>query len=137
MAGGASWRGSAGREGCSPGRGGSNGRGSSPSDCARSSDKRVAGSTALPAPGGRSKEAPYLSLAEFMTDQHTAFHMTAPTKGERLDPLLAQHADLSRSRLKPLILAGAVTIDDRTIRDPGHRVNVGDRIGVAIPPDEP
>jgi 23S rRNA pseudouridine1911/1915/1917 synthase len=30
-----------------------------------------------------------------------------------------------------------VTIDSRTILDPGHRVNAGDRIVVAIPPDEP
>ena len=72
-----------------------------------------------------------------MTDQHTAFHMTAPTKGERLDRMLAQAADLSRSRLKTLILAGAVTIGHRTIRDPGHRVNAGDHIAVTIPADAP
>src|SRR3954447_3844918 len=72
-----------------------------------------------------------------MTDKHTAFHTTAANKGERLDRLLATASELSRSRLKTLILAGAVTIDDRTIRDPGHRVNAGDAITVAIPPDEP
>jgi len=72
-----------------------------------------------------------------MTDQHTAFHMTAPAKGERLDRMLAQAADLSRSRLKALILAGAVTIGNRTIRDPGHRVNAGDHIAVTIPADAP
>ena len=63
--------------------------------------------------------------------------MTAAAKGERLDRILAQNADLSRSRLKALILAGAVTIGGSTIRDPGHRVNAGDTIAVAIPPDEP
>ena len=64
--------------------------------------------------------------------------MTAAEKGERLDRVLASRPDaLSRSRLKALILAGAVAIDGNTIRDPGHRVNVGGKIVVAIPPDEP
>jgi 23S rRNA pseudouridine1911/1915/1917 synthase len=72
-----------------------------------------------------------------MTDRNSTFHVTAAAKGERLDRLLAQHAELSRSRLKALILAGAVTIDGNTIRDPGHRVNAGDAIRVTIPPDEP
>jgi 23S rRNA pseudouridine1911/1915/1917 synthase len=72
-----------------------------------------------------------------MTDRHSVFHMTAPAKGERLDRILAQNADLSRSRLKALILEGAVTIGERTILDPGHRVNAGDEISVTIPPDAP
>jgi 23S rRNA pseudouridine1911/1915/1917 synthase len=72
-----------------------------------------------------------------MTDRHSVVHVTAPAKGERLDRLLAQHGDLSRSRLKTLILAGAVTVGGSTIRDPGHRVNAGDMIAVAIPPDAP
>src|SRR5258708_3092704 len=135
LATGMSTRGSTGREGCAP-RGGSNGRVSSSSDCASSSDSRGAGSTGLPPAGGPSKEDPYLSLAEFMTDRHSILHVTAPAKGERLDRTLAQGLDLSRSRLKALILAGAVTIGNRTIRDPGHRVNVGDAIAVAVPPDE-
>ena len=63
--------------------------------------------------------------------------MTAAQKGERLDRTLAQASDLSRSRLKNLILAGAVTVGQRTIRDPGHRVNAGDEISVTIPPDAP
>jgi 23S rRNA pseudouridine1911/1915/1917 synthase len=72
-----------------------------------------------------------------MSDRHSTVHVTAAAKGERLDRLLAQNAELSRSRLKALILAGAVTIDGSTIRDPGHRVNAGDAIRVAIPPDAP
>jgi 23S rRNA pseudouridine1911/1915/1917 synthase len=72
-----------------------------------------------------------------MTDRHSVVHVTAPAKGERLDRVLAQNADLSRSRLKALILAGAVTIGGGTIRDPGHRVNAGDMIAVVIPPDAP
>jgi len=72
-----------------------------------------------------------------MSDRHSTFHITAAAKGERLDRLLAQNAELSRSRLKALILAGAVTIDGSTIRDPGHRVNAGDTIAVTVPPDAP
>jgi 23S rRNA pseudouridine1911/1915/1917 synthase len=57
--------------------------------------------------------------------------------GERLDRLLArQVAALSRTRLKALILDGAVTIGGRTILDPGHRVNLGDEIEVTVPPPE-
>ena len=34
-------------------------------------------------------------------------------------------------------MPGEVTIGGRTILDPGHRVNVGDVISVAVPPPEP
>jgi 23S rRNA pseudouridine1911/1915/1917 synthase len=58
--------------------------------------------------------------------------------GERLDRVLARHvAELSRSRLKALIEAGAVALDSRTIRDPSHRVNSGAAIRLDIPPPEP
>jgi 23S rRNA pseudouridine1911/1915/1917 synthase len=57
--------------------------------------------------------------------------------GERLDRALAAKIELSRSRLKALILAGHVAISGRTIRDPGHRVNAGDEIAVAVPPAAP
>jgi 23S rRNA pseudouridine1911/1915/1917 synthase len=58
--------------------------------------------------------------------------------GGRLDRVLAARiADLSRSRLKALILAGEVAIGGRTIRDPGHHVNAGDAILVDVPPAEP
>jgi 23S rRNA pseudouridine1911/1915/1917 synthase len=58
--------------------------------------------------------------------------------GERLDRALALAiADLSRSRLKALILAGEVTVGGRTVRDPGYRVNAGDAVTVALPPPEP
>src|SRR5690349_4382614 len=58
--------------------------------------------------------------------------------GERLDRVLAAHVTaLSRTRLKALVLAGRVAIGGRTIRDPGQRVNAGDRITVAVPPPEP
>jgi 23S rRNA pseudouridine1911/1915/1917 synthase len=58
--------------------------------------------------------------------------------GERLDRVLARHvAELSRSRLKALIEAGAVMLDGHTIRDPNHRVNSGAVIAVEVPPPEP
>jgi 23S rRNA pseudouridine1911/1915/1917 synthase len=58
--------------------------------------------------------------------------------GGRLDRILAAHvAELSRTRLKALIEAGAVTVDDRTIRDPGHRVNSGAAIAVDVPEPTP
>jgi 23S rRNA pseudouridine1911/1915/1917 synthase len=58
--------------------------------------------------------------------------------GARLDRVLAAHvAELSRSRLKALIEAGAVAVDGRTIRDPSHRVNAGAAIALDVPPAEP
>jgi 23S rRNA pseudouridine1911/1915/1917 synthase len=61
--------------------------------------------------------------------------IAADEAGERLDRALTAHLDeLSRSRLKALILAGHVTISGRTIRDPSHHVNAGDEIAVALPP---
>jgi 23S rRNA pseudouridine1911/1915/1917 synthase len=75
-----------------------------------------------------------------MTDRvrRTEYKVAAAQKGERLDRYLVQGADgLSRSRLKALILAGEVTVNGNTIRDPGHRVNLSDTVAVTIPPDEP
>ena len=64
--------------------------------------------------------------------------VAAEEAGERLDRVLARHvAELSRSRLKALIEAGAVTLDGHTIRDPNHRVNSGAAIAVDVPPPEP
>src|SRR5215216_957971 len=64
--------------------------------------------------------------------------VSAADAGGRLDRLIAASiSDVSRSRLKGLILAGEVTIGGRTIRDPSHRVNAGDVIVVAMPSPEP
>ena len=57
--------------------------------------------------------------------------------GQRLDRVLAAGSDLSRTRLKALILDGAVAIGSRTIRDPSYRVNVGEIVVVEVPPPEP
>src|SRR5579862_2358867 len=64
--------------------------------------------------------------------------VAAEDAGGRLDRVLAAHiAELSRSRLKTLIEAGAVAVDGRTIRDPSHRVNAGAAIVLDVPPVEP
>jgi 23S rRNA pseudouridine1911/1915/1917 synthase len=58
--------------------------------------------------------------------------------GGRLDRVLAARiVELSRSRLKALIEAGAVAIDGRTISDPSHRVNAGAAIVLDVPEAEP
>jgi 23S rRNA pseudouridine1911/1915/1917 synthase len=58
----------------------------------------------------------------------------AEDAGARLDRVLAARIEgLSRTRLKALILDGAVTIGGRTIRDPEHRVNAADEIAVGVP----
>src|SRR6476620_1811168 len=62
----------------------------------------------------------------------------ADEAGLRLDRVLAAHlAQLSRSRLKALIVAGHVTIAGRTIRDPAATVKSGDMVKVSLPPPEP
>jgi 23S rRNA pseudouridine1911/1915/1917 synthase len=63
--------------------------------------------------------------------------VAAGESGERLDRVLAARTALSRSRLKALILDGAVAVGPRTIRDPGYRVNAGDAIDIDVPPPEP
>jgi len=68
----------------------------------------------------------------------TSVLVAADESGDRLDRVLARHVSaLSRSRLKVLIEAGAVTVDGRTIRDPSHHVNSGSVILVDVPPPEP
>src|SRR6185437_5811510 len=58
----------------------------------------------------------------------------AADAGERLDRVLAAHlGDLSRSRLKHLILEGSVTREGATISDPAMRVKPGQTFDVAIP----
>ncbi|MBI3434217.1 MAG: RluA family pseudouridine synthase, partial [Proteobacteria bacterium] len=58
--------------------------------------------------------------------------------GQRLDRALAAGlADTSRSRLKTLILAGNVSIDGRTIRDPAYHVNARDEVAIVMPAPVP
>lgn len=53
----------------------------------------------------------------------------------RLDRVLAARTpELSRSRLKALILAGSVSIGARAVRDPAYHVAAGDTITIDVPP---
>src|ERR1700754_2719344 len=53
----------------------------------------------------------------------------------RLDRVLAVRSpDLSRSRLKALILAGQVSVGANPVRDPAYHVNAGDTITIDVPP---
>ena len=53
----------------------------------------------------------------------------------RLDRVLAAHvAELSRSRLKALILDGQVTMKSAPVRDPAYHVVAGDTITIDVPP---
>ncbi|WP_429030647.1 RluA family pseudouridine synthase [Bradyrhizobium sp. I1.14.4] len=56
----------------------------------------------------------------------------------RLDRVLAQRTpELSRSRLKALILAGSVTVKDAVLRDPAYHVVKGDTIIIDVPEAAP
>ncbi|MGY3440211.1 23S rRNA pseudouridine1911/1915/1917 synthase [Bradyrhizobium sp. USDA 4473] len=56
----------------------------------------------------------------------------------RLDRVLAQRTpELSRSRLKALILAGSVTVKDAVVRDPAYHVIRGDTIIIDVPEAAP
>ena len=68
-------------------------------------------------------------------DKRASLVAAADDAGDRLDRVLARHvSELSRSRLKLLIEAGAVAVDGQTIRDPSHKVNSGSAILVDVPP---
>jgi 23S rRNA pseudouridine1911/1915/1917 synthase len=68
----------------------------------------------------------------------TSIRVTDGERGQRLDRLLAANiGDLSRTRIKGLIEAGAVTVDGATIRDPSHRVNSGATVTLDVPPPQP
>ena len=70
--------------------------------------------------------------------KQTSVRVAADEAGDRLDRVLARHvAELSRSRLKLLIEAGAVAVDGQTICDPSHKVNSGSAILVDVPPPIP
>ena len=56
----------------------------------------------------------------------------------RLERVLAQRSpELSRSRLKALILAGSVTVKDAVVRDPAYHVAKGDTIIIDVPEAAP
>lgn len=69
------------------------------------------------------------------------FFEATPSKehsGARLDQFLAtQIPDLSRSRLKLLLLGGQVRVNGRNVGDPAYRVKPGEVVMVRVPPPEP
>lgn len=61
----------------------------------------------------------------------------AEMAGGRLDAALAKvHTVLSRSRIKELILTGAVTIDGKPVSEPKYRLSAGETIILLAPPPE-
>jgi 23S rRNA pseudouridine1911/1915/1917 synthase len=74
-----------------------------------------------------------------MPTDHTETLTVAPEDaGTRLDRVLAARlAELSRTRLKALILDGAVTAGGRAVVDPGYKVKAGEVLTVRVPPPEP
>ncbi|HET7885765.1 MAG TPA: RluA family pseudouridine synthase [Bradyrhizobium sp.] len=70
------------------------------------------------------------------TDKSERLHVTvAGSEGStRLDRVLAAHiAELSRSRLKALILDGKVAVRNALVRDPAYHVAAGDTITIDVP----
>jgi 23S rRNA pseudouridine1911/1915/1917 synthase len=61
----------------------------------------------------------------------------ADDAGQRLDRVLQRHLpELSRSRFKQLILAGAIAVDGAEQRDPARRVQAGQRFALLLPEPE-
>jgi 23S rRNA pseudouridine1911/1915/1917 synthase len=67
-------------------------------------------------------------------DQRLEVTVAGDEGSTRLDRVLAAHvAELSRSRLKALILAGKVSAGSVPIRDPAYHVGRGDTITIVVP----
>ena len=76
-------------------------------------------------------------VSEDITDDQDILSCTvqAEDDGARLDKVLAtRFSDLSRSRLKALILEEAVMLDDAVCTDPSRKVKEGMVLTVAVPP---
>lgn len=78
-----------------------------------------------------------------MADDETGYdsrHLTVPgaAAGERLDRWLAAAApDLSRNRIKALVLEGRVAIEGRTVSEPSCRIKPGTSVVLTLPPPTP
>jgi len=68
-----------------------------------------------------------------------AYTVDAETAGGRLDAVLAREVTVfSRSRIKDMILAGAVTVNGTTVSEPKYRVTAGEAIVLVAPePEDP
>ncbi len=59
-------------------------------------------------------------------------------EGERLDKVLARHRpELSRSRIKALMLEGLIEVDGRAVTDPSLKVRLGNSVVITVPPAQP
>jgi 23S rRNA pseudouridine1911/1915/1917 synthase len=73
-----------------------------------------------------------------MTQQELTHTVTEDDSGARLDRLLARaFPDVSRTRLKSLIEAGAVRSGARTITEPSYRVKPGETLSATLPEAAP
>ena len=101
--------------------------------------RRALGARAEPEPNERPASPPPAPLVAPSGPQ--VFVVGDAGAGERLDRYLGQAAAerriaLSRTRLKALIEAGAVTVDRGVARDPAMRLMEGTRIAFEAPPPE-
>ncbi|MDB5624164.1 MAG: RluA family pseudouridine synthase [Devosia sp.] len=77
-----------------------------------------------------------LTADDFEGDE-VEFTITPEQAGGRLDAVLAKaHPVLSRSRLKDLILSGAVSLNGQPLSEPKYRVTAGETITLLAPPPE-
>ena len=74
-----------------------------------------------------------------MTTQHPDhFLIEEAQAGERLDRALAMLLpDYSRTRLKALLLEGAVQVNEAVLDNPKHKTRLGDRISLILPEAKP
>ena len=72
------------------------------------------------------------------TTSHRQLDAGADAAGQRLDVFLSRAlSDLSRSRLKALILDGRLSRGGQTIADPAYRVKPGERFDLVLPEVRP
>src|SRR5882724_4977463 len=83
-----------------------------------------------------SKQSPGAAPDSHIWTEEVRVEVSSADAGGRIDRVLSERSALSRTRLKGLILDGAVTLGGRTILDPSHRVNVGDLLVVNVPEPE-
>ena len=73
-----------------------------------------------------------------ITQQTDHFLIEEGQAGERLDRALAMLLpDYSRTRLKALLLEGAVQVNDAVLDNPKHKTKLGDKISLTLPEAKP
>lgn len=73
-----------------------------------------------------------------MTEDAISLEVSEAEAGERLDRFLASRvADLSRHRLKQMIVDGEVAVDGTAVTQPAYRLRAGERVALALPAPAP